>query len=290
MRTPLHVLLILLATPVIACDTATVTRIGGTGAGGLSGETCFVGTTAGGTTVPLTKVIHTLRATERGDEIDVTIIFHREFVDNTYGTGAIGWESRRKGHTFQDLFKSDHTELVLLDQADEERFRAKIDYLSESPSAPSGYASLGVSGGDGELFTGEGDDVVSFGSSMDDNLNTHGYVLTDSSPGTDSSYTPNPSYPSWNFWVEYRLTVRGATFEPEGFGRPEMAMVHASPSKWVEGNTVEVEPGDCPPEGSENNPFPPTCVLEEGCGDGAGGGGDETPPPDGAGSGDPGGI
>ena len=226
----------------------------GTGAQALT--QCFVTTTKGGQNIPMSKVIHSLVATEQGDAVDVVIIFNREFVDNTYGVNAIGWEnSKKKTHTFKDLVGSDHVQLMLFDKSDVKRFEAKTDYISVSASAASGYESLGVAGGDGTMILGSAQDVLSAGSSLADNFNKNGYRLEVDSPATDASYTPNPTYPNWNFWVEYRIRVHQRAFDQAGFGRVDMTMVHASPSKWPEGNTVEVEDGDCPGSG-ENDPFP----------------------------------
>src|SRR5437764_501133 len=55
------------------------------------GEQCFWGPDPSGSVVPLSRIIHTFRADEHGGVVDATIVFNREFVDNTYGTNAIGW-------------------------------------------------------------------------------------------------------------------------------------------------------------------------------------------------------
>lgn len=210
-------------------------------------EVCYGGVTPSGPR-PLSRIIHELRATERGDVVDVSIVFSREFVDNTYGANAVGWRK----HSFKDLVGSDHTVLSLSDASDVTRAELKLDYLSEAAIAPSGYSTLGVSGGDGRLLLGDATAVLSVGSSMDDNLNARGYALTTSSPETDPSYRPDPAFPDWNYWVEYRVSVSTSLFGAEGFGAARMASVHASPSKLGE-NTIEVEPTPCP---SEPDVFP----------------------------------
>jgi hypothetical protein len=237
-------------------------------------RTCFSGVTSSGRVVPLTMIVHSLVAIDDGTAVQVKIVFNREFVDNTYGEGSIGWDSRKDGHKFRELVGSDHTELVLRDLSGEVRFQAKIDYLSESSDAPSGFESLGVSGGDGRMIVGAASDVISWGSSIAENMNHLGYVLTESSPPTDASYTQSTTHPGWDYWVAYDLTVHGRAFEPEGFGAPEMASVHASPSKWAEGNTIEVEESECPPDGA-GSPFPDCrgegrCSPSEGDADPAG--------------------
>ncbi|MCH8914198.1 MAG: hypothetical protein IIA33_11600, partial [Planctomycetes bacterium] len=47
--------------------------------------------------------------------------------DNTYGSGAIGWESRRKGHSLKDLDKSDHLAVRLYACAGDLVFDGRID-------------------------------------------------------------------------------------------------------------------------------------------------------------------
>ncbi|MBI4814891.1 MAG: hypothetical protein HY791_01455 [Deltaproteobacteria bacterium] len=230
---------------------------------------CFWGKTAGGQTVPLSRIVREIVATDLGTVVRVSVVFNREFVDNTYGANAIGWTNRR--HAFKDLVGSDHVELSLSDARGDEKFRSKLDYISTSRDWNSGYGNLGVTGGDGKLLLGDAGDVVSTGSSLADNINVHGYALTTDSPATDAQYTPNPEYPEWNFWVEYRVSVKTSAFGSAGFGRASMQFVHASPSKFEKANTVEVFPGDCPTPTSGSGPTPfPACVradLDTECGE-----------------------
>lgn len=231
---------------------------------------CFFGRTSSGQTLPLSRIVRELVATDLGTVVQVSVVFNREFVDNTYGKNAIGWTGR-KGHSFKDLVGSDHVELGFLDSAGAEKLRAKVDYLSTSADWNTGYGNLGVVGGDGKVLVGSASDIVSSGSSMADNLNVFGYVLTTDSPLTDERYSPNREYPDWNFWVEYRVTVKGSAFGAEGFGKVNMQFVHASPSKFEKANTVEVFPDACPSpsSGSAGEPDPgagepfPTCLRAD---------------------------
>ena len=61
---------------------------------------------------------------------------------------AIGWP---KGHKFSDLTASDELTLALYDVSGVKRLEFQIDYLTASTSAPSGYKTLCVSGGDGKM-------------------------------------------------------------------------------------------------------------------------------------------
>lgn len=252
-------------------------------------EHCYYGETNLGR-VPLTRIVHAFTATPLDERLDVAITFNRDFVDLSYGQNAVGWENSKKGrHSFKDLVGSDHTELVLYDADGGVAFQAKLDLLSESSGAASGYASLGATDGDGEMIAGSESDVLGTGSSLDDNLNARGYVLLEDSPATNAAYDANDLYPDWNFYVEYRLSLALSAFGPSGFGRAHMEMVHASPSKLGQ-NTVTVIEEGCPDPGGEDDPFVPcenaTCL--DGPGEGGGGeGGDGAPDPGGEGKAPP---
>ncbi|HXH19714.1 MAG TPA: T9SS type A sorting domain-containing protein [Chitinophagales bacterium] len=160
--------------------------------------------------------------------VTIRTTFSKTFVDNTYGTNAVGWNN---GHTFNMLAGSDHLQLVLYDVNGVKKMEFKTDYISASALAPSGYKSLGVTGGDGRMIFGNAADVLSVNSSLAENFNVYGYVLTSNSPATDTSYTPNPVYPNWIYEVWYDVTINLSAFGAAGFGYPDIVFVHASPSK-----------------------------------------------------------
>lgn len=180
----------------------------------------------GGVDQPIVRITHAVCA----DVIDIEVVFSPWFVDNTYGTGAIGW-SKNRGHTFRDLYVSDHVALSILNGAGQTVFDGKLDLLSVSSTAKTGYACLGPFGGDGLLTTGNKSDIVSFGSSLDDNLNYYGYNLQENSPETDSTYKQSMAYPYWQFYVLYRLSIKTSAFGTSGYGKATMTSVHASPAK-----------------------------------------------------------
>lgn len=187
--------------------------------------------------------------------ITIRTTFPTTFVDNTYGTNAIGWVSR--GHTFRDLVGSDNLQLALYDAANIKMMEFKLDYITASATAPSGYTTLGVRGGEGGMILGSADDVVSVRTSIDENLNTSNYVLTTNSPSTDINYSPNSDHPLWIYEVWYEVTVKPSAFGTAGFGIPAIASIHASPSKT--GNNTE--PVVAVP-----------CIGEDGSGESTGGG------------------
>jgi hypothetical protein len=153
------------------------------------------------------------------------------------------------GHSFMDLLGSDHAEFIVTDRDGKLVMQFKLDYVSEDPSRPSGYGSLGVLGGDGKMIAGDPDDVVQWMTSIDRNLNERGYAsYTADSPATDAAYTPNADTPEWDYRVVYEAWIDLDAFGSVGFEGATIEYVHASPSKTAN-HTIEVTPGDCPPCG-----------------------------------------
>lgn len=195
--------------------------------------------------------------------IHLRLTFAPSFVDNSYGQTAIGWSKEdpaapvagkdgkpkkaKGGHTFKDLIGSDHAEFQLFDTSGGLKMQFKVDYISESAEAVSGYACLGVTGGEGEMIVGQADWILGASSSLDRNLNGCGLsdYLVDS-PATDESYTPNPEASAWDYRVVYEVWVAEEPFGVDGFGDARIEFVHASPSKRQD-NTLIVVPGQCPP-------------------------------------------
>ena len=189
-----------------------------------------------------------------GDAVYVVLAIDKDFVDNTYGVNAVGWPS---GHTFSQLVGSDHAQFLGYDASDTKVLDFKLDYITAKSGTPSGYASLGVSGGDGKMNLGSAAHILQWGTSLEYSLNSTGYcsggncsglgtnLLVDS-PATDEFYTPNPTYPDWVFDVIYEVKIDSAAFVG-GFGAMEIPYIHASPSKIGE-NTIYAEPGVCPGE------------------------------------------
>ncbi len=174
--------------------------------------------------------------------ITIRTTFSKEFVDNTYGENSIGWGS--KGHTFSNLLGSDKLALALYDKSNSLKMQFYMDYFTASTSAPSGYKCLGVTGGEGSMVVGNVSDIISVTTSLDKNFNEYGYVLPLSSPATDANYTPNPSYPNWDYDVWYEVTIKESAFGAVGFGKPDITYIHASPSK-TGNNSEDVIPVDC---------------------------------------------
>ena len=187
------------------------------------------------------------------DYYRIRLTFATSFVDNTYGANAIGWGD--KGHTFKDLVGSDHAEIQLYDSQFNLVSDFKLDYISLDATAPCGYRSLGVSGGEGKMLFGDAKYILSASTSFSRNLNGCGYCksaacngdCTVDSPLTDDNYTPNSVTPNYDYRVQYEVWVDAAVFGANGFGGVAVNYIHASPSKSASGNTIIVVPRPCPP-------------------------------------------
>jgi hypothetical protein len=264
-------------------------------------QTCYYG--AASSVTPMAFVEQVVETAQGQGLVHVRLTMNPAFVDNTYGTTAIGWGGSDAGaapagppaagppmpgaagpgasgpqpggpgpgpapggHTFRDLYESDHAEFFLSDTTGQEVLGFDLDYISADTAAPSGYATLGVAGGDGKMLQGSASAIVYASTSIDRDLNACGYgSYTTSSPATDSSYTPNAATPRWDYRVVYDVWVSQATFTA-GFGDATIPYVHASPSKTSA--TIPVKQGPCPPPtGSGGNGG--SCVGE-GCLDGGG--------------------
>ena len=267
--------------------------------------TCFF---QPGQAQPAATIEQVLECVDGVDAVHLRLTFDPAFVDNSYGANAIGWSDRGgpggpglqpgaapgmmggkapprgakppmagkggggKGHTWKDLVGSDHAEFVVTDGAGELAMQFKLDYVSVSDDAPSGYASLGVLGGDGRMIVGDEADIVEWHTSIERNLNERGYAeyIVDS-PATDAAYTPNAETPNWDYRVVYEAWIDHGAFDDRGFGGALIEHVHASPSKAPK-NTIEVVPGECPPcadAGCSDTPLDcdldpslPECQLE----------------------------
>ncbi len=212
------------------------------------GEAQYFWGTLGGVEQPLVKITHAVSS----DIVDIEVVFSPYFVDNTYGANAIGWGTR--GHTFKDLWHSDHVALGILNGAGDTVFSGKLDLISASTKAKSGFACLGPFGGEGAIYKGNASDIVSFGNSLDDNMNYFGYNLQTDSPETDETFKVNPDYPYWQYYVVYRLSIKRSAFGTSGFGMATMTSVHASPSKDKE-STITVIEKDPPTPNTPNDVF-----------------------------------
>jgi len=210
----------------------------------LYGEDEYFWGTVEGDDIPLVKISHA----ESPSVTDIKIHFNPYFVDLTYGENGIGWGNRHFNH----IVTSDHVELAFTNGDGDTVMHCKLDLLSKTSLTESGYASLGVTGGDGELIQGSLEDILSFGTSMDDNMNVYGYNNLSTSPASDSIFSPNGDSPYYEFNVIYRISLDPTAFGASGYGETHMTYVHASPSKLNEETIyVDKKPKPVPSQ----NPF-----------------------------------
>jgi hypothetical protein len=175
----------------------------------------------------VSKQVGTLQTTILPNgNVDVVYRQSRSLVDNTYGTGAVGWPS---GHTFNDLLGSDKAQFVFYNSAGTKVLDVYADYVSAASTSmyPSGYGTLGVTGGDGGVNYGSASSVVSVKTTITTDLNQgsafYGYKV--------NSPLPESSFPTWDYVDGYELVILGSTFGASGFGHVDVPLVHNSPSK-----------------------------------------------------------
>jgi hypothetical protein len=200
------------------------------------------------------------------EAVHIRITMNPEFVDNTYGANQCGWTT--PGHSFEDLEESDRCEVVMLSATGDVIFDLALDYISPDPDSACGYATLGVSGGEGAIHVGDPDAILAVQTSLSQNFNERGYCFPqDSPPAGDDCCTPQEDTPDWDYRMVYEVWVARSAFEPDGFGSAYMSDVHASPSKLGPGqNTVEVTPKPCEcfdPDGCDND----GCSISSDCPD-----------------------
>lgn len=240
-----------------------------------AGATCFFGEEM---ETPSATVEYITESIEENEYVHLRVVFDPNFVDTVYGACSVdtGWpakggkkpkdpkpgmpedpnapeepapeEETPIGHTFEDLLRSDHVELMLYNCDDELSMHMKVDFLDDKTATTEcGYATAGVSGGEGEMFVGEASDVLAVGTSLDRNMNGCGYCELENSPcPSGDSFEPSAEAPEWDFRMVYELWIKRSAFGDSGFCRPDVEYVHASPAK-ADVDTVLVEPGDCPP-------------------------------------------
>jgi hypothetical protein len=233
-------------------------------------------------TTPMAFVERVVEIAESEELVHVRLTLNPAFVDNTYGETAIGWGGGEEpagpqpggpqpggpkpgdgpkpkghgGHTFKDLVGSDKAQFQMTDGKGELVLDFYVDYLSADEASPSGYASLGVLGGEGKMLLGDAGAIVAATTSLDRDLNACGYgAYLEDSPETDESYTPNSETPNWDYRVVYDVWVSASAFGAAGFGDATISYVHASPSKYPS-DTVTVTPGPCIPTTCEGDDPP----------------------------------
>jgi hypothetical protein len=171
--------------------------------------------------------------TEKAPNGDVKVTFRETTAvnDNTYGTQvASDWP---RAHSFGDLTGSDKARFVFKNGAGAVVMDFMADYISASSAFPSGYGSLGVTGGDGSIAIGSAANVASVVTTLQTNLNQspayYGYTV-------NSPVLPDPN---WDVVIGYTVVVKAAAFGASGFGSVQVPFLHNSPPK-VGSNTTTI--------------------------------------------------
>jgi cysteine-rich repeat protein len=165
---------------------------------------------------------------------DVSVYYEqvKNLNDNSYGTTRVNWS---RNHNFGDLTGSDKARFVFKNKNGNIVMDFYVDYMTASATFPSGYGSLGVSGGEGKMNIGSAANVLGATTSLSYDFNSLGYILTVNSPPTisSSSYTlpVGSPYTGWLFENAYETKVAAAAFGASGFGSVEVTSVHNSPPK-----------------------------------------------------------
>jgi hypothetical protein len=193
------------------------------------------------------------------DENYVYVFYHQDIFyanDNSYGANSLHWETRPSGmRDFGDIWESDRGEFTFEDAEGGVAAHFYVDQISPSVGTPSGYANLGISGGDGMWLDGYADpddpDNFAFSSPMDYNLNLSGYctggvcrcgstddLLVDS-PVASGSYESEAGCENWLWYNGWEIRVNKSVFGALGFG-VVIGNHHNSPTKTCQKNK------DCP--------------------------------------------
>ena len=141
---------------------------------------------------------------------------------------------------------SDKAQFIFKDASSRVVLDILVDYISTKSGTPSGYASLGVTGGEGRVTLGQAAWVLAANTSIAKNLNNTGFcvggncsgggtnLLVDSPPtvnSSDYSLLAGLPYVGWNFTNSYEVTISHLAFGSSGFGTVSVGEVHNSPPK-----------------------------------------------------------
>jgi hypothetical protein len=158
--------------------------------------------------------------------VEVTYLQNQAVFDNTYGTNAVGWGSA--GHTFaQDI--NDNAEFNFTNGQGQSVFDFNLNYIGKDSADPSGYGTLGVNGGNGQVNVGKASWLVSYDTSLSDDVNNPAFLpVSTSGVLVNSPASPNTN---WNYVSSYTVVVSAAAFGSSGFGGVTVPCVEDCPSK-----------------------------------------------------------
>lgn len=141
--------------------------------------------------------------------VEFTYLVDENVTDNSYGRGSnFGWGWF--GDSLANML-NDGAEFQILDAQGNKVLDFVADYVSPSPSYPSGYGTMGVKGGGGMIYAGSSSNIVKIDTSITDNLNLKKafYKCTQNSP------TGNPN---WENKYAYKVEISSRAWGSRGFG------------------------------------------------------------------------
>jgi len=177
---------------------------------------------------------HTLitKALPNGN-IQVTLLEDTSLVDNSYGVASSpDWGSQ--GNSPWNHLWQDSAEFQFVDGAGNVVLDFAADYVSLSNQYPSGVGTAGISGGAGQLFSGNASNIVSIDTTITDNLNQNGNA------GSWYTNSPPPSYPNWQFQCGYTVVVKSSCFGKNGYGGCNIKKIQHGSCK--NGNPYQCQP------------------------------------------------
>jgi len=171
----------------------------------------------GGTIDDNTLIVMTPTAGPYAGDVIATYRQSLSANDNSYGTNSSKlWGLN--GHKFTDLL-NDNAEFQFTNKNGNVVLDFVMDYLSKAAKSPwgqlypSGYGSLGVTGGDGKMIYGSSKSVLFATTTLADDLNQsaayYGYT-------TNSPASSDPGAANWDFVDGYTVVVAGSIFGPNG--------------------------------------------------------------------------
>jgi hypothetical protein len=214
-----------------------------------------------GTTLPGDGKAGKLYIWQDADHVYARLDQSRNLNDNSYGTNIVQWT---RSHTFSNLVGSDKAQFIFKNTTGNVVLDFYMDYITAKSGTPSGYASLGVTGGEGKINIGLAAWVVDSNTSIAQNLNDLGFCvggncsgfgtnLLLNSPPTVSSNSydlpPGSPYTGWEFTNSYYVKVSKAAFGGSALGSLSIGEIHNSPPKTGDN---AITPVPCIPGGECN--------------------------------------
>ncbi|MBI3157524.1 MAG: hypothetical protein HYZ20_19260, partial [Burkholderiales bacterium] len=165
----------------------------------------------------------------------ITFLQSTAINDNNYAASgdAPDWD---RSHTFSNLTNSDKAGFELKNADGTTVMKFYMDYITatgtnlDGYTSFAGYASLGVSGGDGSISIGSAGSLSDFDSSLETSMNQPG-TATNGTAYTAMTANSPIGDPNWDYVMAYSFTVDDAVFGAAGFGSAMIFDQHNSPPK-----------------------------------------------------------